>query len=125
FSGGEITNRIELFASESNSLFATYTSRPSTIIVAPAAHIQANRSRLFRRIITEAGTPVCDPLSRIHFSSSWRSFALCQRSSGAFARHFFTTRSSADGIIGRSVEIGEGSRSRTAAITLAVVFPSK
>src|SRR5215472_17271914 len=35
-----------------------------------------------------------------HASASFRSFALCQRSSGSFARHFVTTRSSAAGAVG-------------------------
>ena len=46
---------------------------------------------------TGAGTPTCDPPSAIHCSSRRRSRAVCQRSSGSFARHGLTTRSSAGG----------------------------
>ena len=42
----------------------------------------------------------------IHRSSSATSCAVSQRSSGAFARHFFTTRSSAGGVSGCSVARG-------------------
>ncbi len=42
----------------------------------------------------------------IHFSSSCRSCAVCQRSSGSFARHLFTTRSSTGGVRGCSIDIG-------------------
>jgi hypothetical protein len=42
------------------------------------------------------GVPVCE----IHFNSSRRSLAVCHLSSGSFARHFLTTRSSAGGVIG-------------------------
>jgi hypothetical protein len=61
----------------------------------------------------------------IHCSSLARSLALCQRSSGSFARHFFTTRSSAGGVKGWSCEMGGGSAVRIAAIRLARLVPEK
>jgi hypothetical protein len=41
------------------------------------------------------------------------------------ARHVFTTRSNAGGVIGAIEEIGAGSRSRIAAIIEARLFPGK
>jgi hypothetical protein len=53
------------------------------------------------------------------FSSS---SAFCQRSAGAFARHFITTRESAAGTSGRCFSTGSGSAVRWAAsISCAVV----
>src|SRR5262249_37392137 len=74
------------------------------------ARIQATASRT-RRLVTRtagAATPAADP-SEIHSSSRPTSAADCQRSSGSFARHVFTTRSSAGGDIGCTVEIAGGS----------------
>ena len=45
----------------------------------------------------------------IHLSSLLKSPALCQRSSGSLARQVRTTRSSAGGVMGWTVEIGAGS----------------
>jgi hypothetical protein len=50
--------------------------------------------------------------------------ALCQRSSGSFARHCVTTRWNAGGASGTRSAIGFGSSRRTALITLAVLAPS-
>ena len=61
----------------------------------------------------------------IQRNSRPRSRAVCQRSSGSLARHVATTRSSAAGASVSRVEIGGGSRSRIAAITLAWLRPSK
>ena len=58
-------------------------------------------------------------------SCSLTSCAVCQRSSGSFAKQIFTRRSSAGGAMGWIDEIGGGSRSRTAAMALAGVLPSK
>ena len=55
-----------------------------------------------------------------HASSSFRSCAVCQRSSRSFARHFCNTRSSAGGAI---VATDGAGRSMIAAITLAAVDP--
>src|SRR5580704_12195758 len=66
----------------------------------------------------------CEPPSAIHFNSSQTSLAACQRFSGSLARHFFTTRSRAGGVMGWSDAIDGGSDSRILAITLAEVFPS-
>src|SRR5262249_27757825 len=64
-------------------------------------------------------------LSAIHFTSPCRSRALCQRSSGSFARHCLTTRSSAAGVSGWVAEIGGGSSFRIEPIRLACVLPAK
>src|SRR5713226_3359312 len=66
-----------------------------------------------------------DEDSAVHFSSLARSLALCHRSSGTFARHFFTAKSSAGGVIGLMVLIGSGSFSRMADATLNWLLPSK
>ena len=52
------------------------------------------------------------------------SWAVWNRSSGSFARHVFTTRSSAGGVIGAIVETGAGSSLRIAEIRAAWLFPS-
>ena len=65
-----------------------------------------------------------EPRSAIHVNSSRRSWAECHRSSGSFARHFFTTRSSIGGVTGWRFEIAGGSASRIAAIKLAWLPPS-
>ena len=56
-------------------------------------------------------TPVCDAerSSRMPWSCSPTSRAVCHRSSGSLARQVRTTRSSAGGLIGESDEIGAGS----------------
>src|ERR1700739_1823949 len=73
---------------------------------------------------TGAGIPVWEPPSAIHLNSSHISLAACQRLSGSFARHFFTRRSSAGGVIGASVLMGGGSVSRILTIRLAWLLPS-
>ncbi len=70
------------------------------------------------------GTPACEPASPIQLSSLATSWALCQRSSGSFSRHFFTTWSSAGGITGWTEEIGGGCVERIAAIRLVFDLPS-
>ena len=57
--------------------------------------------------------------SPIHPSSRRMSAALCQRSSGSFARHVRTTRSRAAGVAGSAAEIGAGSSFRIAAMSEA------
>src|SRR5215472_3965567 len=52
---------------------------------------QPKDSRVFLTVPNAAVLPVRDPLSAIHFSSTRRSRAVCQRPSGSFARHVFTT----------------------------------
>ncbi len=63
------------------------------------------------------------PPSPIHFSSLPRSAAVCQRSSGSFARLFLTTRSRAGGDIGETCEIGGGSSFMIDEISDACVPP--
>jgi hypothetical protein len=104
-----------------------YAQRATAAARVANKHINdhANFSRFFRRVATGVGTPACDPPSAIHFNCSWTSWTFWKRSSGSLARQVFTTRSSAGGDIGWMVETGGGSRSNTAAITLAVVLPPK
>src|SRR4029453_2964306 len=71
-----------------------------------AARTQASFSRDLRRAMTGAGSPAAGPPSAPHFNSNITSCAVCQRSSGSFARHVFTTRSNAGGVIGEIVDIG-------------------
>src|SRR5271157_1605335 len=86
------------------------------------ASIQAARSRHGLCLTAEDAAP---PLpSAIASNWSLTSCALCHRSSGSFSRQVLTTVSSARGNIGRTTEIGAGLRSRIAAITLVVLFPS-
>src|SRR5579863_2244015 len=84
----------------------------------------ASFSRFFRRAATGAATPACDPPSAIHFSCSLTSCTFWKRSSGSLARQVCTTRSSAGGEAGCTVEMAGGFLSSTAAITLAVFLPS-
>ena len=90
-----------------------------------AVAIQEMRSRVFRRIATDMGTPTLDPPSAIHCSSDITSLALCQRSSGSFSRHFRTTWSRAGGHIGCTVEIGAGCEDTMAAIRLVGSCPRR
>jgi hypothetical protein len=83
-----------------------------------AANSQLARCHFVRPAGARPATPVCEPLSAIHFSSLARSLALCHRSSGSFDRHFFTACSSAGGVIGFAALIGSGSFSKIADATL-------
>src|SRR5271165_1174911 len=83
-----------------------------------AASSQLARSHLLCPAVTRPASPACEPDSLIHFSSLARSLALCQRSSGSFARHFLTACSSAGGVIGFAALIGSGSFSKIADGTL-------
>src|SRR5207248_10963883 len=85
--------------------------------------VQAKRPRVFHFAETCGAIPVCEPLSAIHFSSRAMSPALCQRSSGSFARHCFTARSNAGGARGCKLESGGGSDDRMAVMMLALVLP--
>ncbi len=60
-----------------------------------------------------------------HARACFSSRTDCQRSAGSLARQVSTTCSSAGGVVGFRAEIGAGSRSRIAAITLAALLPSK
>jgi len=94
-------------------------------IAAIANPIQARRSRLFRRAMTGAGTPAAEPDSAIHWSWSFASCAVWNRSSGSLARQVLTTRSSAGDVIGWSVVMGAGSSLMTAEISDAWLAPEK
>src|SRR5882762_11881492 len=89
-----------------------------------AANNQLARCHLLLPAGTRSGSPVCECPSAIQFNSLARSLALCQRSSGSFARHFLTTRASAGGVIGCKAAMGCGSEERMAAIKLARLFPA-
>src|SRR5579859_6098368 len=100
------------------------TARANARIANPATSDHASFSRFLPRAATGAGTPACDPPSAIHFNCSLTSCTFWKRSSGSLARHVCTTRSSAGGEAGCTVEIAGGFLSSTAAITLAVFLPS-
>src|SRR5262249_41434693 len=86
---------------------------------------QAARSRFLREARTGAATPACDPACAIQASSFLMSRALCQRSSGSFARQVFTTRSRAGGVIGASDERDAGSDDMIEEISDAWLAPEK
>ena len=89
---------------------------------ATAATVQARVSRRVRRTEAIDAAPAADP-SAIHFSSLPTSAADCQRSSRSFARHVFTTRSSAGGVIGATAEIADGSEDMIDEISEAWLAP--
>jgi hypothetical protein len=62
--------------------------------------------------------PVPTPPSDIHFIWLAKSLAFCQRSSGAFSRHFLMVRSNAEGVKGRKEVMGGGSFSKIEEATL-------
>src|SRR5260370_938125 len=81
--------------------------------------------RLEVRLPPVFDTPTaCEPLSAIHFRSLARSLALCHRSSGTLAKHFFTAKFSAGGVKGLLELIGSGSFSKIADATLSWLLPS-
>src|SRR5271169_5018677 len=118
FSGGLIENRT---GPPVCGAWRWLTARNDDAHRNASASIQATRSRHGLCLTTERTVP--SP-SEIHFRFVLRSRADCQRSSGSFSRQVLTTLSSARGNIGRTAEIGAGFRSRIAAITLVVLFPS-
>src|SRR5437899_182015 len=69
------------------------------------------------------GSEVAAVLPAIQLSSEEMSCALCQRSSGSLIKQFFTTRSSAGGVIGWTAEIGLGSSRKIAEIREAWLDP--
>src|SRR6266852_765353 len=87
------------------------------------AVIQASLSLVFLEAPDGAVPAVCPPPSAIHFNSNSKTRAVCQRSSGSFATHLLTTRSSAEGVIGCKDAMGCGSEERMAAIKLARLLP--
>ncbi len=120
--GSSVARRTTLGVAGRRSWTAT---RPAVASPSKATSPQASRSRLRRRTEKVAGTPAWDPASPIQRSSLATSWALCQRSSGSFSRHLFTTWSSAAGITGWTDEIGGGCEARIAAIRLVFDLPSK
>src|ERR1700688_3325389 len=62
--------------------------------------ISAGMNRTFLTGAIIAVPVLWSPVSEAHFNSRTKSRAVCQRSSGSFARQVFTTRSSAGGVIG-------------------------
>ena len=71
------------------------------------------------------GARATGPGRAAHARACFSSRTDCQRSAGSLARQVSTTCSSAGGVVGFRAEIGTGSRSRIAAITLAALLPSK
>src|ERR1700674_5604996 len=82
---------------------------------APATS-QPNRFEELRAAGATAGRRDEDALSAIHFNCSLTSCAVCNRSSGSFARQLLTVASSASGDKGCTVEIAGGSAARIAAM---------
>ena len=94
-------------------------------------HATAPRTTPNRRPANPTPTPRCEAVPRcvevvdtstppaIQSSTSQRSWALCHRSSGSLAKHFFTTRSRTGGVIGWSFESWGGSSFMMALIRLA------
>src|ERR1700726_1396845 len=86
-----------------------HTVKPTRKLVPKAA---ADHSAVFSQFFLREAAGTAAKAARvvlssaIHFNSSQRSLAVCQRFSGSFARHLLTTRSSAGGVIGCSEEIG-------------------
>jgi len=110
FSGGVRVARIGLASRGERRKYPA--ARRSAAAAPAAATIHASRSRFFRFVATIAGAPAWEPASAIHRSSLITSCALCHRSSGSFARQFFSTRSIAGGVIGAMLETGRGSSRR-------------
>src|SRR5258708_24930342 len=87
----------------------------------PPETSQPARDILVLATTDSAAGSVCD--SAIHFSWLAKSLALCQRSSGSFARHFLTSWSSTGGVIGFVALIGSGSFSKIADATFSWLLP--
>src|SRR5258706_7499141 len=101
------------------------TVRPTMMHAPEAAPAQSAVFNQFSLPEASATGAICGPLSPpIHFNSRHRSLAVCQRLSGSFAKQVFTTRSSAGGVMDRSVDMGRGSEDIIAEITLAWLLPS-
>src|SRR6267143_5324088 len=101
--------------------------RTAPTMTAPASTPAMSQAALFLVLsdaLPNSVPAACPALSMIHLSSLARSLALCQRSSGGFARHFLIVWSSAGGVIGFTALIGAGSFSRMAETTLSWLFPS-
>src|SRR5205807_2019048 len=122
FSGGWTKKRTE--AALAGTWRLETVSRTRILRDNTATRAQLKRQYLLLPGIPSERNPACEPPLAIHFSSSRRSRADCQRSSASFARQTRMARSSAGGVRGCELEIGGGSRSKIAAITLACVFPS-
>src|SRR5712692_6895736 len=106
--------------------FRIQAARPTITHATKPAVAHTDRFRQFVRagLGGAAETAACDPVSAIHFNSRQRSLVACHRSSGSFAKHLLTTRSSAGGVIGWREDMGGGSSFRIAPITLAWLLPS-
>ncbi len=100
------------------------TANPTAASAATAATAHASHWRVFRFAATTAGSPTFDPPCDTHRSSDATSRIVCHRSSGSFARHRLTIRSSAGGVSGISSPIGCGVIASTDAMTVEALFPS-
>src|SRR5262245_22277208 len=92
------------------------TAKPVATIAVTNAIAQASRrgAELVRAV---ASVPAV--VSTSHLSWLVTSRALCQRSSGSFARHFFAIRSRSRGVSGCRLDIGGGSACMIAPMRLA------
>src|SRR5215510_14442162 len=88
------------------------------------ASVAFDHHALGRALTTAPDSPVEDGPRAIHFNSLNKSPALCQRSSGFFARQVLTSRSSAGAASVCTLDSGVGSCSRIAAMSPAVLLPS-
>src|SRR5437016_262105 len=126
--GGSVIVKHETRCGEGEG-FRFQTARLATVAPSSKVHrpkIRARRpSTLVALTCTVDADVICEPPSAIHFNSSHRSLATCHLFSGSLAIHFFTTRSSAGGVMGCSDDIGRGSDDMIAPITLAWLLPSK
>jgi hypothetical protein len=77
-----------------------------------ANKLPATSQPVYRRRPLTRSVAACSPCWVIHFNSSLRSVAVCQRSSGFFARHFSKTRSSTGVVVHKTVESDGGLCSR-------------
>src|SRR5207249_2520509 len=82
--GGRIVDRITCGGSLRSSMTCQVAAAAAIINAGVRNHHK--RSRVFRRDRIGAAIPACDPLARIHFSSSATSRALCHRSPASFSR---------------------------------------
>ena len=100
----------------------TIAARTAAVSTAPATAPQRAARR--GRRVRPARVVAPEPASAIHRNSAARSRAVCQRSSGSFARHRRISRSSAAGVCGCSDDSGSGSAATMAAMSDARLSPA-
>ena len=92
----------------SGHIDGTVAANTAAVSAAPATAPQ-RAARRGRRVMPGAAVVVPEPASAIHRNSAARSRAVCQRSSGSFARQRRISRSSEAGACGCSDDSGGGS----------------